>query len=181
MYSIRRRTRISSMNQAHALQIAAYPLAASTTNPTHFDVRRTQFIGFWSDEQLKKVPVTGGVAVTLADVPANSLGASWGADDVILYAQPEGIMQVPGVGGIPSLLVPAEGETLHAPQMLPGGEYVLFTVGGGLGALEESQVVAQSVTTGERTVLINEGLDGWYVPTGHLIYGSNGRRTFGAR
>ena len=43
MYSIRRRTCISSMNQAHALQIAAYPLAASSTNPTHFDVRRTPF------------------------------------------------------------------------------------------------------------------------------------------
>ena len=134
-----------------------------------------QSIGFWSDEQLKKVSVTGGLAVTLADVASNPLGASWGGDNRILYAQPEGIMQVPGVGGTPSLLVPADGEVFYAPRMLPGGEHVLFTVGGGLGVLDEAQIVAQSVTTGERTVLINEGLDGRYVPSGHLIYGLNGR------
>ena len=30
--------------------------------------------------------------------------------------------------------------------------------------------MAQSVTTGERTVLIDGGQDGRYLPTGHLVY-----------
>ena len=65
-----------------------------------------QSIGFWADGQLKKVAVSGGVPVTLADVPANPSGASWDADDMILYGQPEGILQVPGASGTPELLVP---------------------------------------------------------------------------
>ena len=62
----------------------------------------------------------------LSDIP---FGASWGADDMILYGQPESIMQVPGAGGTPELLIPVEeGERMHGAQMLPGRECVLFTV-----------------------------------------------------
>ena len=37
-----------------------------------------QSIGFWAAGQLKKVAVSGGAPVTLADVPVNPSGASWG-------------------------------------------------------------------------------------------------------
>ena len=48
---------------------------------------------------------------------------------MILYGQPDGIWQVPGASGTPELLIPVdEGERIHGPQMLPGGEWVLFTV-----------------------------------------------------
>ena len=82
---------------------------------------------------------------------------------MILYGQSEGILQVPGAGGTPELLIPAEGELIYGPQKLPGSEWVLFTV-------NEAQIVAQSVTTGERLVLIDGGQDGRYLPTGHLVY-----------
>ena len=73
--------------------------------------------------------MSGGAPVTIADVPRNPGRSSWGADDMILYRQPSGIMQVPGASGTPALLIPAdEGEFMHGPQMLPGGEWVLFTV-----------------------------------------------------
>ena len=115
-----------------------------------------QSIGFWADAQLKKVSVSGGAPVTLADGVSNPFGASWGADDMILYGQPEGIMQVPGASGTPALLIPVdEREVMHRPQMLPGGEWVLFTVRDGPGNWDAAQIVAQSVTTGERTVLID--------------------------
>ena len=135
-----------------------------------------QSIGFWADGQLKKVSVSGGAPVTLADVPSNPSGASWGADDMILYGQPDGIMQVPGASGTPQLLIPVEeGEVIHGPQMLPGGDWVLLTVraAGQTTSWNEAQIVAQSVTTNERTVLIRGGRDGRYVPTGHLVYGLN--------
>ena len=133
-----------------------------------------QSIGFWAPSQLKKVSVSGGAPVTLADMPENPRGASWGADDMILYGQPEGIMQVPGASGTPDLLIPVEeGESFYGPQMLPGGEWVLFTVlSAGQTSWDEAQIVAQSVTANERTVLI-AGRDGRYLPTGHLVYGLN--------
>ena len=131
-----------------------------------------QSIGFWADGQLKKVAVSGGAPVTLADLPSYPYGASWGADNMILYGQAEGIMQVPGASGTPALLISVdEGETIFRPQMLPGGEWVLFTVlVAGKASWDEAQIVAQSVTTNERTVLIDGGQDGRYLPTGHLVY-----------
>ena len=135
-----------------------------------------QSIGFWAAGQLNKVSVSGGAPVSIADVPELPYGASWGGDDMILYGQPEGIMQVPGASGTPELLIPVdESETVFRPQMLPGGEWVLFTVRRpGQASWDEAQIVAQSVTTAERTVLIDGGRDGRYVPTGHLVYGLNG-------
>ena len=136
-----------------------------------------QSIGFWAPppiNQLRKVAVTGGAAVTLADMDRPPAGASWGADDMILYAQRDGIWQVPGAGGTPELLIPGnEGEGIYGPQMLAGEEWVLFTVRSGDQSLDEVQIVAQSLTTNERTVLIDGELDGRYVPTGHLVYGVN--------
>ena len=134
-----------------------------------------QSIGFWVPSQLKKVSVSGGAPVTLADVPAIPSGASWGPDDMILYGELDGIMQVSGASGTPALLIPVdEGESFYGPQMLPGGEWVLFTVRAvGNASWDEAQIVAQSVTTAERTVLIDGGRDGRYLPTGHLVYGLN--------
>ena len=130
-----------------------------------------QSIGFWDLTQLKKVSLSGGAPVTLANATFPR-GTSWGADDMILYGQPEGIMQVPSASGTPELLIPVEaGERLHGPQMLPGGEWVLFTVlAAGQTSWDAAQIVAQSVTTGERTVLIDGGRDGRYLSTGHLAY-----------
>ena len=134
-------------------------------------------VGFWAippNNQLKTVAVTGGAPVTVADMAVPPLGASWGADELILYGQPDGIMQVPSAGGTPELLIPAEeGATMHGPQMLPGGEWVLFTARSTNQGWDEAQIVVESVTTGERTVLIDGGRDGSYVPTGHLVYGLN--------
>ena len=131
-----------------------------------------QSIGFYTDGQLKKVAVSGGAPVTVA-AATNTFGASWSADDMILYGQPEGIMQVPGASGTPELLIPAEGgERFYGPQMLPGGEWVLFTVAP-QASLNEAQVVVESFTTGERVVLIEGGRDARYLLTGHLVYALN--------
>ena len=56
--------------------------------------------------------------------------------------------------------------------MLPDGEWVLITVRPGGQSWDDAQIVAQSVATMERKVLI-EGRDGRYLPTGHLVYGLN--------
>ena len=90
---------------------------------------------------------------------------------MILYGRPAGIMQVPDAGGTPRLLIPAEeGDRFWGPQMLPGGEWVLMTVRStDQASWDEAQIVVQSVTTGERTVLVT-GRGGRYLLTGHLVY-----------
>ena len=135
-----------------------------------------EWIGFFADGQLKKVAMSGGAPVTLCDAQ-NPWGASWGADDMILFGQgPEGIWRVPGTSGTPEVVITVEdGEQAHGPQMLPGNEWVLFTLSvAGSGAWDDAQVVMQSVVTGERVVLIEGGRDARYVETEHLVYALNG-------
>ena len=61
---------------------------------------------------------------------------------------------------------------MHGPQMLPGGEWVLFTLTSARGVTrwDEAQIVVQSLDSGERKILWEGGSDARYVPTGHLVY-----------
>ena len=47
----------------------------------------------------------------------------------IVFGQAKGIMRVSANGGQPELLVSAkDGELMYGPQVLPGGEWLLFTL-----------------------------------------------------
>jgi eukaryotic-like serine/threonine-protein kinase len=46
----------------------------------------SQWIGFFENAALKKIPVGGGPAVTISAVTGEALGASWGDDNTIVYA-----------------------------------------------------------------------------------------------
>ena len=134
-----------------------------------------QWLGFWADGQLKRVSISGGAPVTLG-AAGNPYGARWGADDTILFGQSDGIWRVPGTGGTPELIISVEdGEAVLGPQMLPGGDLVLFTLrASGTSSWDASQIVIQSLASSERTVLIEGGRDARYVPTGHLVYALEG-------
>jgi len=134
-----------------------------------------QWVGFHAQNQLKKVALGGGAAVTLGDA-SNPSGASWGADDMILFSQgPEGVWELPGTGGTSEQVIAlAVGERARTPQMLPGGEWVLFTLSPDDTSSNRMQIVMQSVETGERVTLVEDGQDGRYLGTGHLVYGVDG-------
>ena len=154
-------------------EMTARPIQGTDENPNNpFFSPGGEWVGYNSglDGQLKKIATIGGAPVTLGDV-ANPFGASWGSDGTILYGQPEGIMRVSANGGAPELLIPTEAsEQVHGPQMLPGGEWVLFSLtgAGGLTRWDEAQTVVQSLDSGERKILWEGGSDARYVPTGLL-------------
>jgi Tol biopolymer transport system component/tRNA A-37 threonylcarbamoyl transferase component Bud32 len=133
-----------------------------------------QWVGFWQGEQLKKVPIAGGAPIVLC--PArNHWGASWASDNTILYGQgPEGIWRVSGDGGKPENLVKVDpGQIAAAPQLLPGGRAILFTLVSSADP-ETRQIVVQSLDTGVRRVVVEAGTDAQYVATGHLVYAIDG-------
>ena len=135
-----------------------------------------QWIGFYAGGQLRKVATSGGAPVTLGEAN-NPWGVSWGTDDMILYGQgSDGIWRVPGTSGTPEVVITMEdGEFAHGPQVLPGDEWVLFTLRpAGVSVWDAAQIVMQSLVTGERVVLIEGGRDARYVETGHLVYALNG-------
>jgi eukaryotic-like serine/threonine-protein kinase len=121
---------------------------------------------------LKKVLVSGGAAITICEVKSFPNGQSWAPDNTILFGQAEGIMRVSANSGSPELLVPAAaGEELFGPELLPGNA-VLFIVTKEQGPArwDHAQVVAQSLATGHRTVVVQRGYDAHYLATGHLTY-----------
>jgi len=154
-------------------QLEAEPIRGTDVGPLNpFFSPDGQWVGFHANGNLRKISVSGGAPVTLceADPP---FGASWGADDTIIFAEGTGgVLRVSADGGTPETLIPmdsAKNEYAHGPQMLPDGKTVLFTLRAG-GTWDEAQIVAQSLETGARSVLIEGGSDARYVPTGHLVY-----------
>jgi len=142
----------------------------SVTNP--FFSPDGQWVAYFEDNQLKKISIAGGTPVVLAKA-TNLFGANWGADGTILFGQPEGIKRVSADGGTPELVVRAtEGEQVHGPQMLPGGEWLLYSLARGAAPnrWDTADIVAHSIRSGERKVLWKGGSDALYVATGHLIY-----------
>ena len=123
--------------------------------------------------RLMTVAVTGGAPTVLTEPIGPNFGISWETNETILYGQPDGIWQVSENGGTPVRLISTEeGEQAYGPQLLPGGEWVLFTLTSatGLDRWDEADIVIESPSSGERRVLLPGGRDARYVATGHLVY-----------
>src|SRR5262245_24686032 len=121
-------------------------------------------VGFWSvvDRQLEKIPLSGGAAVLLCSA-AGPFGVSWSPDNTIVYGQRDGIWRVSGNGGKPERIVQVQqGEEVDSPQMISGGEWVLFTSTRATGPnrWDEADIVAASLKSGQRKVVWRGGSDG---------------------
>jgi len=138
-----------------------------TERATHlFFSPNGQWLGFFADGKLKKIPVGGGVAQALADGPLPA-GANWSSRGMIAFTPTFGpIQEVSDSGGTAAALTHLEkGEIIHEwPEFLPGSKAVVFCAG--------STIAVQPVGEGERRNLIQgqEGTMPRYLPSGHLIY-----------
>jgi serine/threonine-protein kinase len=128
-------------------------------------------IGYQQNGQWKRLSLSGGAPVVVgsAEVPN---GAHWAADDRIYFATPEGILRVPANGGTPEVVVKAvDGELFDSPQLLPGGDTLLFSaIPDGGTSWDEARIEAASLDSGDRTVLLEGGSDARYLSSGHLVY-----------
>ncbi|MGB6198463.1 MAG: protein kinase [Candidatus Acidiferrales bacterium] len=133
-----------------------------------------QWIGFFAQGKMRKIPVSGGAPLAICDAGIDA-GASWGADGTIVFAPSSnsGLWRVSAAGGEPKMLTTPDhtkGEYSHRyPQILPGGKGVLFTALGGMG-WDESQVEMLRFDTGERSILVRGGNTGRFVAPGFLVY-----------
>jgi serine/threonine-protein kinase len=123
--------------------------------------------------QLVRVALDGGAPVVVAEPIDTPFGLSWEPDGTLYYGQPDGIWRVSSNGGTPEHAIELEsGRVPYGPQLLPGGEWVLFTLAPASGAnrWNAADIVVQSLVTGEPRVLRSGGHDARYVATGHLTY-----------
>jgi len=161
-----------------ALTVNAEPEGAEGVTTPVFS-QDGRWIAFWSGagSTIRKVASTGGTPVTLC-AAQNPFGMSWDGDSILFAEGPRGIMRVSASGGGPELLVrPGEGEVLAAPEMLPAGHVLLYTVakgGMGLDRWDKAQIVAQRLDSSQRAVVVDGGAEAHYVASGHLMYAVGG-------
>jgi serine/threonine protein kinase/Tol biopolymer transport system component len=90
----------------------------------------SRFVGFFAGGKLKKIGISGGTPITLADAP-NPRGGTWSSTGVIVFSPttPGPLHRVSDAGGvaIPATTVKAENGGNHrAPWFLPDGRHFLY-------------------------------------------------------
>jgi serine/threonine-protein kinase len=131
----------------------------------------SQWLAFFTVAELKKMPVTGGSPITLAETEMPR-GGSWSGDGRIVFAAESGVglSIVPAAGGeVTPLTTVTEGDGFVShryPQWLPGDQAVLFTAVDASG----TRLEIVEVKSGERSVLHKGGFYGRYIPTGHVLF-----------
>jgi serine/threonine protein kinase len=121
-----------------------------------------------SDMKLKKIAIHEGTPMTLCEVPSVAGGFSWSSEDGILYAVDNKIMWTSNDGGGWKPLIEENiNSLLGSPQMLPGGEAVIFTNV----FVSPHKIMVHSLKSGKSKELL-EGHSPRYIKTGHIVYGA---------
>jgi serine/threonine-protein kinase len=154
--------------------LEARPLAGTEGGNTPFFSPDGQWLGMFASGKLKKISVSGGAAVTVANLAGgNPRGAAWSGSGTIAFSPSlnTALQQVSDGGGTSERLARLEkGETSHRwPEFLPGGEALLFAASG-----ENPQIAVQSLGSGERRNLAPGGTSPRYATSGHLVYAQGG-------
>ncbi|MGH9363849.1 MAG: protein kinase domain-containing protein, partial [Thermoanaerobaculia bacterium] len=154
-------------------QLEAVPIRGTEGATSPFFSPDSQWVGFCASEKLQKVSIEGGTPQAICEA-AEFRGGTWGADDTIVFGGGgSGLRLVRASGGTPKVLTSPDskkGEVGHWwPEILPGGDNVLFQIpGAGAGTLE-SNIALLSLKTGKSRPLL-EGSNPRYVASGHVLF-----------
>ncbi|HTL45821.1 MAG TPA: protein kinase [Vicinamibacterales bacterium] len=164
-------------------QLTATPVAGTQGAHTPFFSPDGQWIGFFADTALKKVPTAGGTVVTICEV-LNPRGAAWTTDNGIVFAPvlgSHGLMKIDPNGGtsVAFTTLPAGMATDRWPAVLPESAGVLYTEHSDITAFDNANLVVLPPHGAAKTV-VRGGSNGQYVPNpdgrgGYLVYLSKER------
>ncbi|HKH93599.1 MAG TPA: protein kinase [Gemmatimonadaceae bacterium] len=132
-----------------------------------------RWVAFSRQGKLLKMPIAGGTPIQLGT--SQWAGGDWWTDGRIVFTRSyqEGLWEVSETGGDEVMLTKPDtsrGELGHWwPQVLPGGDRILFTAYRGGGGVQ-STIEILDRRTKRRTVLVRDALCARYLPSGHLLY-----------
>ncbi|MHC4191817.1 MAG: TolB family protein [Planctomycetota bacterium] len=156
--------------------IQAIPLPGTEGAISPFFSPNGEWIGFYdyAKKELEKIAVTGGTPTTLCKAPSFG-GGSWGTDNTIIFAsERHGLRRYTPSREMEELTVPDTNQDElwdKYPQILPGGDAVLFT---NVNAQQgRSYIEVFLLETGQRRILLEDGIGVRYVLTGHLVFVRN--------
>ena len=138
-----------------------------------------RWIGFYSGGRLLKVSIGGGTPVSIGVTTDLRGSADWGTDNFIVYADftpkgTHGLYRISADGGTPQLIAALDGNADDAywltPQSIDNGRVIICTVSRAVSTGPRFQVVAVSVATGERRIVVDDARHGLYLDDGVLVY-----------
>ena len=147
----------------------AIPDSEGTTFP--FFSPNGDWIAFFSQGKLKKVPANGGVPIVICEVPT-FFGGTWTPQDTIVVAVPNyGLASVPASGGTLQKVFMATKDIIYpqGPAWFAGGKWIAFT---DFLAVRRS-IFAVKLSTGEVKLLLRNAQAPSYV-AGQLVYFEGG-------
>jgi eukaryotic-like serine/threonine-protein kinase len=153
---------------------AAVPLAGTDGALSPFFSPDGRWIGYsTADGMVKKVPVEGGGAVTIARRNDPTMtAAAWLDDGTLIYTGNVGLFAVGADGGAPRQLLPASvrsGANVLTISPLPGSRAILYTACPGNCGIQSS-IHALDLKTGADRLLVDNAAGAWFAPMGQLLY-----------
>jgi serine/threonine-protein kinase len=142
-----------------------------------------RWLAFYRNGRILKVALRAGhvpqgsraIEVTASD---SLRGAAWSADGTIVYATiGGGLWRVSADGGPVKRLTepdPSREADHRWPCFLPGGRQVLFTIQHASWRGDRGWMAVHSLDTGRVVKVLEGGVHGRYLPTGHLAFGLDG-------
>ena len=152
------------------------PLAGTDGGENPFFSPDGEWLGFFANQKLQKIAISGGPARALCDVSDAGFG-SWG-DDGTIYFNPStqgflGLRKISADGGQSQpVLSPdtAKGElSFERPQVLPGEQALLLRVVKGFN-VEQAATAILSLKTGRHETLIEGAGSAFYVAPHFLVF-----------
>jgi serine/threonine protein kinase/Tol biopolymer transport system component len=159
-------------------ELRASPIPGTTGATSPFFSPDGRWVAFLSPDGLRRVPLNGGPVETVVNssvvssFSSNGWG-SWGPNGTIAFETETGLQMVPVEGGPAKQITkvpPRSGITHSWPFILPSGDAVLFSIIGWSQGLENAQVAAVTLRTGEVRTLVDGAFSARLLPTGHLLF-----------
>jgi DNA-binding SARP family transcriptional activator/Tol biopolymer transport system component len=151
-------------------QLESVPLPHTDGARFPFFSPDAKWIGFEIEGALRRVPVTGGPAITIYRSAKHINGVSWGAGDRIVFASEGALWEISATGHSQPRLVAAadtaRGELLRWPEILPDGRTVLFTTT----HASSSRISVVRLPNGPVKKLDIEGSNPHFVAPGHIVF-----------
>jgi eukaryotic-like serine/threonine-protein kinase len=123
------------------------------------------WIAYRTADRIKRMPVGGGTALTLADGVVGGQ-CHWGDDGYVYFLSNDGISRVAEAGGTPETVATRDAErgesAYFAPQLLPGGRTLLFSMLTSEGE-NDPRVTAVDLKTHERKSVLERAAYVGYV------------------
>jgi hypothetical protein len=160
------------LREMHAPGVRAIPGTEGAIHP--FLSPDGEWVGFLTNDQVRKVPVSGGSASNLCAVQLGTV-ATWASDGNIYFVGNDTweLSRVSASGG-EAVRLTSQIPGISYGRVLPDGKSVFVTSRSRSISGDHAEIRLMDLTTKTMRKLISGGYDARYVPPGYLVFGRGG-------